>query len=78
MTMGETSSNADRWEMELGATEYVTREFRFGIRDMPTVQFEGMILKEVTHRKEENKLLAKDLEKGFRDAVFDRMSWRKA
>ena len=66
---------ADRWSSVLGASGYLTRAVRFGVRDMPTVPFtEGVILPAIPQTEEDRAFARNDLREGLRRGVYERVS----
>lgn len=69
-----TSGKADRWAAELGASAYVVRALKFGIRDMPAVPFkEGVVMGEVPQSAADRVFAEEDLRKGCNNRVYERV-----
>ena len=65
-----TSLRAEAWRSELGVNEYISRQIRYGVLDLPTVPFEdGTVLRELSQTAEDGKLAREDLAKGCREGV---------
>ena len=67
-----TAQKADVWRSELGASEYIARQVRFGILDMPSVPFEeGLIFGELPQGEEDRAFAREDLKRGCEEGVYE-------
>ena len=70
-----TSLRADKWQSELGASEYLVRAIRYGIRDMPAVPFtDGLVLGEIPQSEEDRCFVPKDLLDRCQKGIYERVS----
>lgn len=66
---------ADAWRSELGASEFLCRAIRYGIRDMPTVPFtEGRVLGEIPQSEKDKLFAREDLRSGCQSGVYEEIS----
>lgn len=66
-----TSRRADAWR-QLGASEFLCRAIRFGIRDMPSVPFtDGCVLGEIPQKEADLEFGREDLRAGCAGGVYE-------
>ena len=74
-----TALRADSWRSEVGASEYLTRQIRYGILYLPSVPFEeGMVLGELPQSEEDRMFGRDDLERGCKEGLYERVGYEEA
>ena len=69
-----TALRADAWKA-LGASEYLTRQIRFGIRDMPTIPFKvGRKLPSIPQTEKDLSFASDKILKGVEGRVFEQVT----
>lgn len=67
-----TAHRAEAWMTALGASGYVERVVRFGIRVLPTVMFrDGVVLGEIPQSAEDREFGKEDLKRVVRDGMYE-------
>ena len=70
-----TSQRAEAWGVLLGASQYLVRSIKFGIRDPPTVPFtDGRVLPPIPQTEEDKMFASEDLRKGVKEGVYQEVS----
>lgn len=70
-----TSRRAEAWKRLLGTSDYLVRQIRYGIRDLPSLPFTvGRVLPSIPQTEADRSFASADLAKGLQEGIYEGVS----